>query len=63
MIGIIVWILALIAIIVIYFLPTIIANQRWVINTAWVFIINLAFWWTFFWWILALIWGIIWKTN
>jgi|AntAceMinimDraft_18_1070375.scaffolds.fasta_scaffold09874_1 hypothetical protein len=42
-------------IILFYFIPTLIAYSRNTVNKVWVLFINLLFWWTIIFWIVALI--------
>ena len=54
--DIIIWILVMMAIFCIYFLPSLVANNKE--NANGVYILNLFFGWTFLGWVLALIWAV-----
>ena len=46
----------------IYMLPSMIAGNRWSVNTWLVVFLNIFLWWTFLWWILCIILA-VWKTH
>jgi len=54
-----IWIL----IIVVYFLPALLAKKRGTENLEAIFLVNLVFGWTVLGWIVALVWAIVEKTK
>jgi hypothetical protein len=56
------WLVILPLLLVIYFIPTIVAAERRQHNLSAIFALNLLLGWTFVWWAIALVW-ILTKTS
>ena len=58
--GYLVWVLAFgLAFIVLYFIPSIMANQRGTVGSGWIFFVNFFTGWTMFGWLACLVWAVL----
>lgn len=56
------WMTMFIILLFIYMLPSMIASNRWSVNTWLVVFLNIFLWWTFFIWVVCLFLA-VWKTK